>query len=269
MEKIKERVSVIKYGTNVLTRTNSLDDDCIDFNVIKDHGSFINNGIQGPVIMVSSGAVGFGFIIDKMRHISDLVIRKRALASMGNLRLFTTWAQSIPDKNLLQALVTHRDMKNETSRNNIKKLIWEVYQKPGSIIIFNDNDFVSDEELIQVRGGEFGDNDYLAALITELCLDIFEDAELIINTSSNGVLDENEQRIKQINASEIQLQEIDNLCSNDRTQFGTGGMKDKLTILSDLVRRNPSLVCYIINGKDVSNLRDVGSEYCQGTEIVY
>ena len=57
-----------------------------------------------------------------------------------------------------------------------------------SIIQVNDNDFITDEELVELRGGDFGDNDEVVSLLALLCEENFEEIEIVINTSSDGVL---------------------------------------------------------------------------------
>jgi len=175
----------------------------IDKGIMKAHGDIINK-YDEPILIVSSGAVGFGASLANFNYIEDKIVRKRAEASFGNPYLSVSWNKVIKNKSVLQALVTHRGLQNSIVRGDMKKVIAEIYRNGNSAVIqFNENDFVSDVELKEIRGGEFGDNDKTATLIAEICLDLFDEIELIINTNTNGVLDEKGQVIKEISVLEL------------------------------------------------------------------
>ncbi len=263
MQKINKKLTIIKYGTAVLMSK----DGSIDKEILKAHGEIINNH-KDPILMISSGAVGFGSSLANFDYIGDEVVRKRALACLGNPHLSMNWDLAIKDKSVLQALVTHRGLQNAQVRGDMKKVISEVYRNGNSAIIqFNENDFVSDAELKEIRGGEFGDNDRTATLITELCLELFNETELVINTSSDGVLDENGNLIKEISVSELTNEKIDLICKG-KTGIGTGGMKNKLKIIKDLETQFPAINTRIINGKKPNELKKVLGGYKAGTLIV-
>jgi len=168
LKKINKKLIIIKYGTAVLMSG----DGQIDKDIMQAHGEIINKH-KGPILMVSSGAVGFGDALANFDYIDDEVIRKRVKASLGNPHLSLNWDLAIRDKSVLQALVTHRGLQNAQVRGDMKKIITEVYKNGNSAVIqFNENDFVSDAELREIRGGEFGDNDKTATLLVELCLEL-------------------------------------------------------------------------------------------------
>jgi len=265
MQKISKKLMIIKYGTAVLLSTQNK----IDKTVMLEHGDVISK-YNGPILMISSGAVGFGKTLNNFDHIEDDVIRKRALASLGNPLLSVNWDLAIKNKNILQALVTHRGLKNSAVRGDMKKIISEIYKNGNSAVIqFNENDFVSDSELKKIRGGEFGDNDKTATLVAELCSEIFQEVELIINTSADGVLNQKNKLIEQIFASKFSQKKINSICGNKKTIFGTGGMKNKLSIIVNFIKNNPNVTAYIINGKKVSNLKKILSGINTGTKIVF
>ncbi len=264
MEKIPKKLIIVKYGTAVLVS----EDNGIDEEIIKEHGRIINEH-DNPILMVSSGAVGFGNTLANFDYIEDEVVRKRALASLGNPHLSISWDNAIKDKKVLQALVTHRGLQNNGIQEDLKKIIHSIYNNGNSAIIqFNENDFVSDAELKDIRGGDFGDNDKTTTLIAEICLDLFDEIELIIQTSTDGVLSESGEVIKEISTSELSDEKIEKLCGENKTGTGTGGMKNKLTITRDLIEKKPQIVAYIIDGKNSSQFEKILNNEITWTKIL-
>ena len=262
-----KKVTIIKYGTNVLMDKDRFGHYCIDYGVMADHGEIISKN-DGAIIIVSSGAVGFGRSITDLSYINDEIIKKRALASVGNPHLSIGWDRAIASKDVLQVLVTHRELQNDNCRVDLKKIISAIYQsKNKAIIQFNENDFLSDEELREIRGGDFGDNDQTAALITQLCAEIFDEVELIINTSSDGVVGLDGKKIDNLSIIDLTDENINNLCGENKTESGTGGMKNKLITIRNLLKENNKIKSWIINGKDANQLNSVLQGEDKGTKI--
>ena len=262
--KINKKIIIIKYGTAVLMSNRG----GIDETVIQTHGSIINKH-NGPVLIVSSGAVGLGDSLANFDYIKDEVIRKRAKASLGNPHLSIAWDSAVKDKNVLQALVTHRGLQNVAVQGDIRRIVGEIYKNGNSSVIqFNENDFVSDAELREIRGGEFGDNDKTASLIAELCFGLFDEVELIVNTSSDGVMDEKKEILKNISAKDLSDDKIDLICG-EKTSSGTGGMKNKLKILRGLVIKYPQISIWIVNGKKTEQIETVLKGGHAGTKMVF
>gem|GEM_PF-4212846 len=168
----------------------------------------------------------------------------------------------------MQSLITHRDLISEDSRGKISKIISELYQKDDAIIQVNDNDFITDEELTTIRGGDFGDNDKITALLAELCNEIFDEVEVIVNTGSDGVL-ENSEILPEIKTENLKDDYIEKICTLGDTTAGTGGMSNKLKIFRDLIEKNNKIKVYIINGKKPEDLKSLLNKGEIGTKIFY
>jgi glutamate 5-kinase len=262
---INKKLYIIKYGSKTLIKENQKGKNQIDEKIIKLHGKIISQ-INSPVIIVSSGAVAFGKIGVDLSKIENKTISKRLYAAYGNPELTNLWRKSLQPKKVFQALITHRDLKQSTPKQSIQNIIHELYKNSNeNIIQINDNDFITDEELKELRGGEFSDNDELVALLTLLCSRIFKNIEIIINTSSDGVM-ENGNIISEIKNKNINQKWIQKICTN-KTEIGTGGMNKKLTIINNLLKKNKKVIVKIINGKKPKMLEQIISGQKTGTII--
>lgn len=262
MKKISKKLIIVKYGTNTLVDTNS----GIDYKNINKHGNIINN-CKNPIIIVSSGAVGFGKTIDDFNYIKDDVVKKRVLAAVGNPHLSIEWDKAIKNKVILQGLVTHKDFVNKSSRESLKNIIYNVYSNSNNAVIqINDNDFVTDEELRLARGGDFGDNDETSTLLAELCSEIFNEVKLVLNTSSDGVV-KNGKTIDKLNKNELSNEFIKELCGNSKSDLGTGGMSNKLKFVKNLINKELNISVHIVNGKKPEQLRGILKGKSVGTKI--
>lgn len=265
MKKISEKLTIIKYGTETLVRENASGEFCVDHDAISEHGVIIDN-YNNPVLVVSSGAVGFGRALADFGYIKDSVARKRALAAAGNPHLSINWDKAIAGKIVLQGLITRKEFKHKDSREALKDIIFNIYQNPlYAVIQLNDNDFITDEELRESRGGDFGDNDELTALVAELCAEMFEGVEVIINTGSDGVM-ENGETIAELATADLSDEKIAALCGDGKTEMGTGGMMNKLKIFRDLAEGS-GISIRVINGKKPEQLKKVLAGEISGTLI--
>jgi len=266
MYTLDKKLTIIKYGSNTLVHANVHDSISIDYNTIYDHGSIIN-AYDGPIIIVSSGAVALGKTINQFAEVDNEVIRKRMCASLGNPHLSMNRSKAIPDKYILQGLITHRDLSLPDTKKSLKEMIYHTYQTSDkNIILVNDNDFISDEELKKIRGGNFGDNDRLTTLLAELCDEIFTEVNVIINTSTDGVLD-GTTTIPKLDTDALTDAYIEKLCGTGKTSLGTGGMNNKLKILRDLVSTHKNIQAHIINGKHPIQLKNTLAGKHNGTKI--
>ncbi len=257
MEKINKKLTIIKYGSNTLVKNDENGNVSVDYINIKKHGLIIDK-IKNPVIIVSSGAVAFGKTLgNEFDYIKDDIVRKRIFSALGNPHLSIGWDNAIPNKSVLQSLITHRDLISETSKEKILDIVSALFgnKNNDAVIQVNDNDFITDEELVKIRGGDFGDNDKTAQLLSMLCTQVFEKVEVIFNTSSDGVT-ENGKTVESIKLSVLTDSYIDGICNKNETSLGTGGMGNKLKIIRDIIKKE-NTIAYIINGKKPNQLEDI------------
>ncbi|PIY23668.1 MAG: glutamate 5-kinase, partial [Deltaproteobacteria bacterium CG_4_10_14_3_um_filter_60_8] len=150
---------VVKLGSAVLTNGAGLNREVIA-GLAVGITALRQSGRQ--VILVSSGAVAAGRQM-LGRSKGGGIREKQALAAAGQCTLMRTYEEVFADSAVMvaQVLLTHDDLAHRNrylnARNTLFTLLdWRV------LPIINENDTVSVEEL------RFGDNDTLAALITNL-----------------------------------------------------------------------------------------------------
>lgn len=154
---------VVKVGTRVLTDADGrLNEDRIatladELNMVRESGR--------RVVLVSSGAVGAGVSeLDLKQRPSDLA-QLQAVAAVGQTDLIQTYDRFFRKhgRHAAQVLLTAEDVQDRTRYLNVRNTLLSLLQY-DVIPIINENDTVAVYELATT----FGDNDRLAALVTNL-----------------------------------------------------------------------------------------------------
>ena len=210
---------VVKIGTSSLTSLES----GLNHKEIRSWVSQIANlKKQGvDVVLVSSGSIGEG-----MRRLGwstrpSQVHRLQAAAAVGQMGLVQSYESVFQEFGILtaQVLLTHADLANRERYLNARSTLRELLQL-NVVPIVNENDTVVNEEI------RFGDNDTLAALVTNLV----EAKTLVLLTDQQGVFD-SDPRVD-LSASLIQYGDANDssLLSNagKAGKMGSGGMYTKV-----------------------------------------
>ncbi len=171
---------VVKIGTSILRRA----DTGVDRACLRALAAQIAAIRQGPprrqVVLISSGAVGFGMMhLGLSRRPSD-VASLQATAAVGQPKLMQAWTDAFEshDVTVSQLLLTNDGLQDRHRYLNAKNALTRVLDL-GVVPIVNENDTVAVEELT------FGDNDKLSALVAAML-----DADLlVILTDVDGFYD--------------------------------------------------------------------------------
>ena len=154
---------VVKVGTRVLTG----DDGQLDRGRIASLAEEINFLIEAGkrVVLVSSGAVGAGISRLGLMRRPEGVARLQAVAAVGQAGLIEAYERTFRDygRHAAQVLLTAGDLQNRTRYLNVRNTLSALLEY-GAVPIINENDTVAVEELVAT----FGDNDRLAAMVTNL-----------------------------------------------------------------------------------------------------
>ncbi|MDR0476725.1 MAG: glutamate 5-kinase [Desulfobulbaceae bacterium] len=214
----KARRVVVKVGSAILT-----DEDGMNLPLVErlvDSLLFLRQSGR-EVILVSSGAVAAGRRRIRLTQ-EDGIREKQALAAIGQSILMHTYDRffSRRDTTIAQVLLTHDDLDHRHRYLNIRNTLTTLLRF-GAVPIINENDTVSVEEL------RFGDNDRLAALITNLT-----EADLSICLTDVAGLypappDQLENPSPIANIVEIN-EEIEKMLGESVSGVGTGGMATKV-----------------------------------------
>jgi len=250
------RTLVVKVGTNVLTTAEGT----LDLARVAGLAEQVHHLHQAgrKVVLVSSGAIGagvgrlgLGTRPTDLRHL-------QAAAAVGQTALVGAYDECFSKfgRHAAQILLTASDFDNRTRYLNARNTILTLFEW-DCVPIINENDTVSVAEI------RFGDNDQLAAMVTNL----LQADLLILLTTVDGLyagdprVDPDAQLVRIV----PQIDEtIAAMAGASRSALGTGGMRSKLaaarlvtTAGESVIMANgarPGILNAIINGEPVGTL---------------
>jgi glutamate 5-kinase len=262
---------VVKVGSRVLTREDGALDDARVAGVADQLARLRLEGRK--VALVSSGAVAAGIgRLGWKRRPTDLA-ELQAAAAVGQSRLIESYNKALAPHglNAAQILLTAEDLQHRTRYLNTRNTLNALF-RCGAIPIINENDTVAVDEL-QIS---FGDNDKLAALVTNL----LRAPLMILLSDVEGVYDRNPAdptatRVSVItHLGDAEQQFVQDGVGPGRIQLSRGGMASKLRAARIAAAagenvviaagRRPNVLIDILAGEDVGTLilaegRTVGS----------
>ena len=211
---------VIKVGTNVLTRA----DGTLEPNQVHSLADQIFRLKQAgkKVALVSSGAIGAGMGRLGLKQRPTDLRHLQACAAVGQSFLMRAYEDSLARFGIptAQILLTAGDFDNRTRYLNVRNTILTLFES-NCLPIINENDTISVAEI------RFGDNDTLAALVTNL----IQAPLLILLTVVDGLYSADPNidptaslvhTVKQINKDVLEKAGV------TKSSLGSGGMKSKL-----------------------------------------
>lgn len=157
-----ERV-VVKIGTRPLTGPHgTLDEGRVD-QLAGELDRLIRAGHK--VVLVSSGAVGAGMGQLGLKTRPGDLPHLQAVAAIGQSYLMQAYERALRalGRHAAQVLLTAEDLESRARYLNVRNTLLTLLEM-GAVPVINENDTVSVEELATT----FGDNDRLAALVTNL-----------------------------------------------------------------------------------------------------
>jgi glutamate 5-kinase len=224
---------VVKVGTSVLTGPDgTLDSARIDhlaaqISLLMDQGR--------KVALVSSGAVGAGMGQLGWKRRPDNLRQLQAAAAVGQAYLIRAYDEGLRRhrRHAAQLLLTHEDFDSRPRYLNMRNTLHALFECEA-VPIINENDTISVDEI------KLGDNDQLAAMVTNLL-----QAPLLIILS---VVDGLYRFQPGESAGELVplVTQIDDavlaLAGSDRSAMGTGGMQSKLAAARRVTHAGGSVI---------------------------
>jgi len=243
---------VVKLGTNVLADERGLLDESRIGSIV-DQIVAVQEARGVRVAVVSSGAIAAGM--------SDLGIEKRphslpelqACAAVGQAKLMMMFDEALRrhGRHAAQILLVRSDVEDRVRYLNIN-LCLTALQGFRAVPIVNENDTVSVDEI------RFGENDILAALVTNLLrADL-----LVLLTTVEGVYRDKTRTecFDVVDRVELALAAAD----SSRSALGSGGMATKIEAAAKVVAagemaviasgRRPNVLADILAGETVGTL---------------
>ena len=241
---------VVKVGTNVLSDAyDHLDvgrvaEICTQVDALRKRGI--------TVAVVSSGAIGAGMAELGMKSRPTALPELQAAAAVGQCHLMVAYDQNFRRFGYRagQILLTREDMNDRVRYLNTRNALRAILEL-GAVPVVNENDTISVEEIT------FIDNDFLAAMVTNLLgADL-----LVLLTSVEGIETPDGGVLAVVAAGDGSVKEF---VRGDKTRLGKGGMASKLEA-ADIARssgemvviangRRPGVLVEILDGKKTGTL---------------
>lgn len=185
----------------------------------RDVAALLGKGKQ--VVLISSGAVAAAR--NRQMSDSDTLVRKQALAAVGQLRLMMAYAHAFDQQNIevAQVLMNPADTEDRQRHLNVRGTLEELLSC-GVVPIINENDTVSGEVFLH-----FGDNDRLSARVAGMI-----NADLLVMLSDiDGLYTErprDDGRSAHVPWLDHVSSEVMGYAGDTGSSHGTGGMRTKL-----------------------------------------
>jgi glutamate 5-kinase len=250
---------IVKVGTRVLTTADGLLNQDRVAALAEELHHLIEAGRK--VCLVSSGAVGAGLGRLGLKHRPTDLARLQAVAAVGQSALVEAYDRSLRahGHHAAQILLTADDLDNRARYLNIRNTILTLLDY-GAVPIINENDSVSTEELQTT----FGDNDRLAAMVTNL----IRAPLLVLLSDVEGLFDgdPSDPNSKIISTVTHLDDSVWTLVRDKATGVSKGGMSSKLEAARLATTAGENVI--IASGKQPGNLRRILAGEAVGTLLV-
>ena len=246
---------VLKVGSRLLVDENLVPCQKRISQLVEQIAVLRGRGLE--VLLVSSGAISAGMSVLGWTKRPKELTELQAAAATGQSKIMSMYEEECRKRGFHcgQLLLTADDVKNRKRHLNFSNCL-NALLRNNVLPIINENDSISVEEIC------FGENDYLAALVS-----IISKAELtVLLTSVNGMYSKNSDgsfgdRIPVIEEFSPAIRLM--AAGTDGNQLSTGGMATKLKAAEAVTQVGESL--WIVDGRDFSvissliNGEDVGT----------
>ena len=213
------RQVVVKVGTNSLADDRGHLDLAYLNDLARQIAGLVQRGLH--VVLVSSGAVGAGMAELDLPGRPRTLPLLQATAAVGQGQLMRHFYDAFAARGVkvAQILITRGDFEDRRRFLNIRNTVTAL-QKYHVVPIINENDTVAVDELPGGMRGKFGDNDIIAAHVTNM----LRAGLLVVLSVVDGVL----KGGKTLELIQSAAGSSD-LSDGSRSKLGSGGMDTKLT----------------------------------------
>ena len=246
---------VVKVGTNVLSKADDTLDDSRFAALAAQMHAIRQSGRR--VVLVSSGAIGAGIGLLGLKKRPDDLPHLQGAAAVGQAHLIRRYDDALKPYgyHAAQLLLTANDFRRRARYLNVRNTLQTLFEY-NVIPIINENDTVSVEEI------KFGDNDRLAALVTNL----LESPLLVILSVIDGLYtgDPADPESRLVPLVENWDDSLLGMAATTKSSRGTGGMQSKLeaartstAVGESVIIANgsvPNVLTRILHGEEVGTL---------------
>ena len=230
---------VVKVGTSVLTGPDGVLDPARVGHLAEEICAVMDSGRR--VALVSSGAVGAGIGRLGLGRRPDNLPQLQAAAAVGQAYLIRAYDDCLRKhgRHAAQLLLTHEDFDSRPRYLNVRNTLTALFEY-NAVPVINENDTISVDEI------KFGDNDRLAAMVTNL----LQAPLLVILSVVDGLCKgdpgpSGEGEVLPLVS--ILDDEVLGLAGDSKSTLGTGGMRSKLQAARLVTQAGGSVI--IASGK--------------------
>jgi glutamate 5-kinase len=252
---LSSRTWVVKVGTSVLTGDDGRLDPARIGHLAEQICAVTATGRR--VALVSSGAVGAGIGQLGLTKRPDNLPQLQAAAAVGQSYLIRAYDEGFRrhGRHAAQLLLTHEDFDSRPRYLNMRNTLNALFEY-NAVPVINENDTISVDEI------KFGDNDQLAAMVTNL----LQAPLLVILSVVDGLcrVDPGSGEIGEVVPLVANLEDVLGLAGESRSSGGTGGMRSKLHAAGLVTKAGGSVIIAsgkkdepltrILNGENVGTL---------------
>jgi len=255
---VRARRLVVKVGSALVTDEGRGVDHGAVAHWAEEIAALKEDGRQ--VTLVSSGAIAEGMRRLGWSRRPPAMHALQAAAAVGQMGLVQAYEGAFSRFGLrtAQVLLTHDDLTDRRRYLNARSTLLTLLEL-GAIPIINENDTVTTDEI------RFGDNDTLAALVTNL----IEADALVLLTDQDGLYSADPRKhpeatlVRHARAGDPALEAM---ASGAGSELGRGGMLTKVLAAARAARSGACTV--IANGREQRILRRLAAGESIGTELV-
>lgn len=243
---------VVKVGSAVLAGPEGLNRRRV--RLLADQVARLAGG-ERQVLMVSSGAVATGRAKKGLLGVKLSTAQKQAAAALGQAGLMQAYEEAFAThkRQVAQVLLTANDLRERTRYENARNTLSTLLEW-GVVPIVNENDTVAVEAI------KLGDNDNLAAMLTNLL-----GAELlIVLTNVDGIMDADPRvnpEAKRIPVLERVEADLLKTASSQPGSVGLGGVISKIRAADKVARCGAHTI--VANGE----VDDILDRLAQGDDL--
>lgn len=250
---------VVKVGTRVLTRPDGSLDEGRIASLVENLHKIMQSGRK--VVLVSSGAVASGMGRLNLKERPKDLAKLQAVAAVGQSRLIQAYDRVLLSlgRTAAQILLTAGELDDRIGYLNVRNTLLSLLEF-GALPIINENDTVSTVELETT----FGDNDQLAAIVTNLIR-----APLLVILSDVAGLYDGDPSLPEskLISTVLKIDEsIYSLVRDKKTGLSKGGMAGKLNAARKTTIAGENMI--IASGKDFDVLQQIVAGESVGTLFV-
>lgn len=211
---------VVKVGTRVLTDNDGQLDTHRIALLAEEVSAIRKQGRQ--IVLVSSGAVGAGMGLLRLTDRPQSLSQLQAIAAIGQARLIELYDQHFRQHGFhaAQVLLTADDVDDRQRYLNVRNTVLALLEMEA-IPVINENDTVAVDELMTT----FGDNDRLAAVVTNL----LRAPLLVILSDVDGLYDRSpDEPDAAVIPTVHRIDDVMKCVVDNKTERSKGGMASKL-----------------------------------------